>query len=1268
MLNLGGLFFTLDADTRGLINAQRRVEQFANQVRGAFRSMEAGNLSPRIANQLARQERQVVSFMERIKRLQNEISQSGFKGDQFAAAQKQLQALTHQYDLFTKKMASGTPLNALDFGRRVQHMRSQLDDTTRSIRNMQREMLGARTPWGNFLGNFHSLGSAALVAQGHFGGLSTRLFAFGNLIQETGLKVALLASLIGGLSVGIGVLATSAVKAGMEMERINVAMEAVTGSAAQAGGQIAYVRDVADQAGLVFADVAKGYTRFLASSKGVLSFKDTQESFRGISLAASKMQLSVEDTQGVFRALDQMMSKGTVQAEELRGQLGDRLPGAFKIAAAAMGVTTRELNEMTKKGEVLAADFVPKFVKTLQQMWNIDPDAQINTLQANLNRLSNEFTYFAQDLDKTTGASRVFGAMVKSLTDVLNELRGVLPEIIKGLGALTGAFTALAAVMAIQALINYVTYLWNLVAVYNTATRAVMLFATAQNILNAALTRLPLGKVITLVAGLALAIGGAIIGYREMEKALEGNNAAMTNLSGIEGYIDAQKRMGFQVRETTQDMYNQIAVMMATSIGEFAQQYSKYEKLKKSLKGLNEESFLTKAGRAISGGPSTIELYKELTNQFNETGAALRRTEADMRRQTKALKGLGDVNKLPDAPMAPGIADATGSGDSDAVKALDDSIGRVDDLIVKMREAEAVLTAIGQSPGDWKIIEDVYEAERAINQFAGDTAKLDALDKALNAVGITGGNTMKELTARMGIVVTRTRQAAEATEAFKGVWEDIIKDSQKVATFQSQIDHLLSGGSVEGLAFFEDLEDAFKTLKDIDPNTTGGIAALKQIRELLQQLGYTVGNTGDDLWDTGKALAEFYNKTSNAGQAVKVFADLSEEIRKTKEELVDMAVLQNAYSASAGGLGQIFSADVGDEARAAIERGRKVNEFRRILQGLGQDQNQVNASLEVYLQQLQALDEASFNLDKVKEAAEANKAAFRGMANEALTGIRDLIKGTKSLTDALLDLASSIVDSLWERFIINPVDNLIQNIGRDAGKGATSGLDRQVGGLSPANDNAAAQVGALGNAAAQAANAVGGNFMSSAVALAAQLITTSTANATAAATTSAKSAADAAAASQTLTNVGALIAFQASVRLATQALIAMATSGEGGGGSGIIGALAKGAQALFSGAEQRALGGSMFPGQLYHINEPGISGEYFIPSVSGHMSNSAPANNNGSVYVDARTTIDARGASREAVAELKREMAQRDANLRRELPYMVDSRVVESRNRGRYNG
>ena len=48
------------------------------------------------------------------------------------------------------------------------------------------------------------------------------------------------------------------------------------------------------------------------------------------------MGLSADQTSGVLLALQQMISKGTVQAEELRGQLGERLPGALPRSSARL--------------------------------------------------------------------------------------------------------------------------------------------------------------------------------------------------------------------------------------------------------------------------------------------------------------------------------------------------------------------------------------------------------------------------------------------------------------------------------------------------------------------------------------------------------------------------------------------------------------------------------------------------------------------------------------------------------------------------------------------------------------------------------------------------------------------------------------------------------------------------------------------------------------------------------------------------------------------
>ena len=79
------------------------------------------------------------------------------------------------------------------------------------------------------------------------------------------------------------------------------------------------------------------------------------------------LQLSADDTQGVFTALEQIVSKGAVSAEELRGQLGERLPGAFQIAARSLGVTTQTLDEMLRKGEVLAEDLLPRLADELRE-------------------------------------------------------------------------------------------------------------------------------------------------------------------------------------------------------------------------------------------------------------------------------------------------------------------------------------------------------------------------------------------------------------------------------------------------------------------------------------------------------------------------------------------------------------------------------------------------------------------------------------------------------------------------------------------------------------------------------------------------------------------------------------------------------------------------------------------------------------------------------------------------------------------------------------
>ena len=76
-------------------------------------------------------------------------------------------------------------------------------------------------------------------------------------------------------------------------------------------------------------------------------------------------------------ATGQVLSKGKVQAEELRGQIGERLPGAFALFAEAIGKTPKELDKALNDGEVTIEDFL-KFTSKLFKRFGKNAEEIVN--------------------------------------------------------------------------------------------------------------------------------------------------------------------------------------------------------------------------------------------------------------------------------------------------------------------------------------------------------------------------------------------------------------------------------------------------------------------------------------------------------------------------------------------------------------------------------------------------------------------------------------------------------------------------------------------------------------------------------------------------------------------------------------------------------------------------------------------------------------------------------------------------------------------------
>jgi tape measure domain-containing protein len=189
--------------------------------------------------------------------------------------------------------------------------------------------------------------------------------------------------------VGIGALAKDAIDAALKMQKLETAFRSVSGK--DAGREMAFVREEANRLGLDIGTAAGEYGKLAAASKGTaLEGEQTRKIFTALSEASAALGMSADEAGGALNAIQQMISKGKVSTEELRQQLGERLPGAFQIAARAMGVTTAELDKMLEQGQVTAEEFLPKLATSLHDTYGTAAVEAATKGQAAINRFNNE--------------------------------------------------------------------------------------------------------------------------------------------------------------------------------------------------------------------------------------------------------------------------------------------------------------------------------------------------------------------------------------------------------------------------------------------------------------------------------------------------------------------------------------------------------------------------------------------------------------------------------------------------------------------------------------------------------------------------------------------------------------------------------------------------------------------------------------------------------------------------------------------------------------
>lgn len=322
-------------------------------------------------------------------------------------------------------------------------------------------------------GELEGIGRAGEQAQGGAERLSSALARIGHYGAAGG---ALYATAQTARAVGAALF-----EASTNADRLRTSLNFATGNSAK---EMAYLDEMSNRLGLAFDATASAYASFAAATKGTaLQGQGTRTVFEATAQAAAVMGLSADQASGALLAMQQMMAKGVVSAEEFRGQLGERLPIAMQAATKALGVTSAEFSKMLESGQIIAADFLPKFATAMQQLLGDSAAAAAQRLDASVNQMDNAW----QRLKRTVGDSGVSSFMAgeaRSLARYMDSVSEAMEAAGKrGAGAL-GQLNAAAGLVIVRAPFDALSGSANLLnAAINTLSGGFLKLDTSVNLL-----------------------------------------------------------------------------------------------------------------------------------------------------------------------------------------------------------------------------------------------------------------------------------------------------------------------------------------------------------------------------------------------------------------------------------------------------------------------------------------------------------------------------------------------------------------------------------------------------------------------------------------------------------------------------------------------------------------------------------------------------------------------------------------------------------------
>lgn len=1064
------------------LSMQRATLGFKDQIDQVNRSLltqqtVADTAAKHVTAALLRQEQAAMRAQQQVQSLNDQILRAAASG---AISGKSADAFMGRANnvgnTFNASMMGGTALDSKAFLSQQLQMKS-------GLQSLQRDFMATAKSTAPLKAGVYGFTDALALTAGPLNGMVFRLRAGRDMMNEYGVAIGGTVALLSGLALGAFSVGKAVLDVTIQYQKAEQTLKGLLNNTAMATAELSYLREVADQSGLAFADLAPQFSRFVSAAQGSgQALSETNEQFKQMALLSGTLHLTTDEVNRVMLAFDQMLSAGKIMGDDMK-QLRNVLPAAYEAAGqAAEKMGTSFKNASGKINDLNPSEFISNLLDVYVKMFNIDLDKPISTLQASLTRITNSWQEFIMELSNAASASEKFMAIFDEISFSLDWMGNNIELVVSSVAALTGGLTGLFAVMAGMAIIRGAVVVWaafnaalvlmstTLVTArvamfgYQTATVGAALTTTqltaAQNGLNVAMSANPIGIVVKALAILAGALWAAKSAYDATNDAMMENHLRMMDTSGIDAYIESSKKKGKQIEQVTKQLRAQVnehlrlmAVEAAKSMNDLAGMQSDRAKLNQPLGGL--QSIET----GIKYGTFNLDTMKRMLDIDIKAQEGLvaeyQKNVAELHGRGSALTGIG---LLPDDDTLGGGNRTLGGGGKDKNSKTpneDRGLRALNDIINRARDANQALENMWRGPTHAGLIGALNEVQRRL--FDMDTDQLKRLGELLTAANIDV-SALGGLESALMTVEMRTRSAEDAVKKFSKVWEDLQDGQQQLQDLNREIEYLAAGGNPDKMWLVQAGNKARETIRNLvtqdlptlkttlesltkgdgtralndnaisqilEGASTSDQASLMSLNKALKEMGYAVASSGDEAADAQANLESFYSTVDSGNSKLQAasgfFKQFNEDVRRLGQQ-------QKALSATS--LDQLLNIELFNQASEATKHLDEValTGLAQQLQGLGYVGNDVNAMLTAFYKTMENNEEV---ITRQKEAMQTLTDNWVDFADNAIGSLQEVLVEGESFRDSMLNIIRDLGNTILNAAIFDPLKQNLRNVVTD---------------------------------------------------------------------------------------------------------------------------------------------------------------------------------------------------------------------------------------------